>query len=67
MRNKKYRSGFVLTEAVLIALLSLVGTVIADKESDRAITEFIYTDKEVAKPCPECKPCKDKVEFEKQY
>lgn len=38
------RSGIVITEALIVAVITLLTTIIADKESDGAITKIIYLD-----------------------
>lgn len=36
------RSGIIITEALIVAVITLVTTIIADRESDGAITKVIY-------------------------
>ena len=38
------RSGIIVTEALIVAIITLLTTVIANKESDGAITRVVYFD-----------------------
>jgi len=45
------KSGIVVTETILVALLTLITTVIANKETDGAITKIVYFDENATDGC----------------
>jgi hypothetical protein len=52
MRNFRRAIIDPATASIIIAVITVIGTVIVDKESDRAVTNFIYNiDSNKTVPC----------------